>query len=70
MNETVIMYTTPGCDVCDTARSGLKAEGVVFEERNVMRNQTWFDEAVTYSVSVPIIVRNGKAEVGWQGAVG
>ena len=70
MNETIILYTTPGCDVCDAARRDLKSDGVEFEERSVMKNQAWFDEALSYSISVPILVRNGRAEVGWKGAVG
>ncbi len=70
MDERIILYTTPGCDVCDNARSDLKAAKVDFEERNVMKNKGWFDEALRYSVSVPILVQNGRAEVGWKGAVG
>ena len=70
MDERIILYTTPGCDVCDNARSDLKAAKVDFEERNVMKNKGWFDEALRYSVSVPILVQNRRAEVGWKGAVG
>ena len=70
MDERIILYTTPGCDVCDNARSDLKAAKVDFEERNVMKNKGWFDEALRYAVSVPILVQNGRAEVGWKGAVG
>ena len=51
-------------------RRDLKSDGVEFEERSVMKNQAWFDEALSYSISVPILVRNGRAEVGWKGAVG
>lgn len=50
MDERIILYTTPGCDVCDNARSDLKAAKVDFEERNVMKNKGWFDEALRYSV--------------------
>jgi glutaredoxin len=70
MNETVILYTTPGCDVCDTAREDLTEEGVAFEERNVMKNKAWFDEALSHSLFVPIVVRNGAVEIGWKGVVG
>lgn len=70
MAEKLILYTTPGCDVCDRARADLTAEGVEFEERDVMKNKEWFDEALKYSITVPILIRDGKAEVGWQGAYG
>jgi glutaredoxin len=70
MAEKLILYTAPNCDTCDTARADLKAEGVDFEERNIMTKQEWFDEAMRYSVSVPILLRDGRAEVGWKGDIG
>ena len=70
MNEKVILYTTPGCDVCDTARAGLRSEGSDFEERDVMKQKAWFDEAIKYSIFVPIVLRGDKVEIGWKGAVG
>jgi glutaredoxin len=68
--EKVILYTTPNCDTCDVARADLLAEGVDLEERNVMARQEWFDEATGYSISVPIVLRNGKVEIGWKGDYG
>ena len=70
MNEKTILYTTPGCDVCDTAREGLNAEGIDFEERNVMKDKVWFNEALSYSIFVPIVVRGTAVEIGWKGNVG
>jgi glutaredoxin len=70
MSERVILYTTPGCDVCDTARAGLTTEGVDFEERDVMKSKAWFEEAIRYSIFVPIILRGDAVEIGWRGAVG
>ena len=70
MAEKVILYTLPDCQVSDDARKDLRAEGVEIEERNVMKNQAWFDEALRYSIYVPIIVRGDKVEVGWKGALG
>ena len=68
--QTVILYTLPDCDVSDQARKGLREEGVEFEERNVMKQKAWFDEALRYSIYVPIIVRGDNVEVGWKGALG
>ena len=70
MPEHVILYTTPGCDVSDRARAEMTAEGIEFEERDVMKNKAWFDEALSYSIFVPIVVRDGKVEIGWKSAVG
>ena len=67
MAEKIILYTTPNCDTCDTARADLTADGFEIEERNIMVRQEWFDEAMQYSVSVPIIRRGDKVEVGWKG---
>lgn len=70
MAEKLILYTTPGCDVCDRARADLTADGADFEERDVMKDKAWFDEVLRYSISVPVVIRDGKAEVGWKGALG
>lgn len=70
MNQTVILYTTPGCDVCDTARAGLQSEGIAFEERNVMKEKSWFDEAIRHSIFVPIVIWPDRVEIGWKGTVG
>jgi glutaredoxin len=66
----VILYTAPSCSTSDRARAGLIAEGVDFEERDVMDKQEWFDEAISYSIVVPIVVRGDKVEIGWKGAAG
>ena len=66
----VILYTTTNCSTCDDAREGLTAEGVEFEERNVMKNKDWYDEALKYSVTVPILIRGDKVEYGWKGDIG
>ena len=65
-----ILYTAANCGPSDRARAGLIEQGVDFEERDVMAQQEWFDEALKYSIFVPIIVRGDRVEVGWQGAVG
>ena len=63
VGQKVILYTTTNCSACDRARNELIAEGVHFEERNVMAKQAWYDEVLQYSISVPVLLRNGKAEV-------
>lgn len=70
MAEKLILYTTTGCSTCDDARRDLTADGADFEERNVMSKKEWYDEALTYGVMVPIIIRDGKAEYGWKGDLG
>jgi glutaredoxin-like protein NrdH len=73
MTETgtkVILYTTTNCSACDTARADLTAEGVAFEERNVMAKQEFYDEVLKYSISVPVLLRGGNVEVGWKGDMG
>ncbi len=70
VTEKPILYTAPSCNVSDRARADLIADGVDFEERDVMKEKAWFNEALRYAVSVPILVRDGKAQVGWKGAHG
>ncbi len=42
-----------------------------FEERLVDDNAAWWDEALKYSFSVPVIVwSDGDVEIGWQGEHG
>ena len=70
MADKLILYTTNGCDVCDRAKAELEAEGTDYEERNVMRDKAWFDEVLKHTIFVPMVVREGKIEIGWRGAVG
>jgi glutaredoxin len=71
MAEKLIIYTTPNCSACDSALADLTSDGVDFEERNVMRSKQFYDEALKYSVSVPIIINpDGKVEYGWKGNSG
>ncbi len=68
--EKAIIYTAPSCRTSDRAREALLAEGVDLEVRDVMKSKAWFDEALGYSIFVPIILRGGKVEIGWKGAFG
>jgi glutaredoxin len=66
--EKLIIYTTPNCSACDNALADLTADGVDFEERNVMKSKQWYDEVLKYSVSVPVLIQpDGKVEYGWKG---
>jgi glutaredoxin len=69
-SEKVILYTAPSCGVCDTARADLRAEGIEFEERDVMKKQEWFDDVLKHTIFVPLVFRGDKMEIGWKGAVG
>jgi glutaredoxin len=70
MTDKLIIYTTPNCSACDRAIADLTADGTDFEERNVMKNKQWYDEALQYAITVPIILRDGKVEYGWKGNIG
>ena len=52
-----ILYTAPSCNVSDRARADLIAEGVDFEERDVMKEKAWFTEALRYAITVPLSSR-------------
>ena len=69
-NTKLILYTTTNCSACDAARADLTADGVDFEERNVMVKQQYYDEVLQYSISVPVILKDGKVEIGWKGDLG
>ena len=64
------MYTLRTCPTCERARRDLTADGVGFEERCVEDDPRWFEEASRLGVTVPILVRGERIEVGWKGEVG
>lgn len=66
----LIMYTLRTCPTCVRARRELAADGVDFEERVIDDNAQWFDEASRLALTVPILVRGDRVEVGWKGEVG
>jgi glutaredoxin len=66
----LIIYTLRTCPTCERARRDLTAEGLDFEERCVEDDPRWFEEASQLGITVPIIVRDGKVEIGWKGEVG
>jgi glutaredoxin len=68
--ERAILYTLRGCPTCEKAKRGLSQRGVEFEERLVDDNPVWRKEAVALAATVPILVADGRVEVGWEGEAG
>ena len=70
MVDKAILYTLRDCPTCAKAKRGLSQRGVAFEERVVDENPAWWKEAVALAATVPILVRDGRVEVGWEGEAG
>ncbi len=69
--SNVIMYTLANCPTSDKARAALTERGVEFEERRVDENEEWWEEALNYAFTVPIIIwGEGDVEIGWEGEHG
>lgn len=66
----LVMYTMRTCPTCERARRDLTADGVEFEERDIDTNPQWLEEASGMAVTVPILVRGDKIDVGWKGESG
>lgn len=67
----VIVYSLRNCPVSEKAVADLRARGIEFEERRVDVNAEWWDEALNYSMTVPVIIwENGDVEIGWDGEHG
>lgn len=64
------IYTLKSCPTCAKAKADLGAEGIEYEERKIDENGAYYEEACDLGFSVPIIVRDGKVEVGWKGESG
>ncbi len=68
---SVIVYTLRNCPTSDKAKVALAERGVQFEERRVDENVDWWDEALNYALTVPVIIwENGDVEIGWEGEHG
>ncbi|OGO46250.1 MAG: hypothetical protein A2W34_04925 [Chloroflexi bacterium RBG_16_64_32] len=66
--SNVIVYTLRNCPTCDVARAALRERGIEFEERRVDENEEWWEEALKYAFTVPIIIWDeDDVEVGWEG---
>lgn len=66
--SNVIMYTLRNCPTCTVARAALAERGVEYEERQVDLNEEWWDEALKYGFTVPIILwSENDVQIGWEG---
>lgn len=69
--DKVIIYTLRNCPTSDRACAALKERDVDFEERRVDEDERWWQEALNYSYTVPVIIwGNGDVEIGWEGEHG
>lgn len=69
--SNVVIYTLRNCPTCDKAMTALHQRGIEFEERRVDESREWWDEALKYAFSVPVIIwDNGDVEIGWEGEHG
>ncbi len=67
----VIVYTLKNCATSEKAMTALRERGVDLEERRVDLNADWWNEALNYSMTVPVILwDNGEVEIGWDGEHG
>jgi len=67
----IVVYTLRNCDVSEKAVAALRERGIDIEERRVDQNANWWEEALNYSMTVPIILwENGEVEIGWDGEHG
>ena len=68
---SVVVYTLKNCPTCEKAMTALRERGVDLEERRVDQNADWWNEALNYSMTVPVILwDNGEVEIGWDGEHG
>ena len=67
----VIVYTLKNCGTSEKAMTALRERGIDLEERRVDQNADWWNEALNYSMTVPVILwDNGEVEIGWDGEHG
>jgi len=66
-----VIYTLRNCPTCDKAMAAMRQRGVDLEERRVDDSAEWWEEALKYAVTVPVILwENGDVEIGWEGEHG
>jgi glutaredoxin len=70
--QRLIYYALTDCPTCIKAKAALIERGVAFEERVVDDNELWQQEVyrLTGDTSVPVFVRDGVVEVGFEGEPG
>ena len=55
MSERPILYTLSNCPTCTKAKRDLKKAKVDYEERQVDSNSAWYEEALNYAATVPML---------------
>lgn len=53
----LVLYTRPGCHLCDDARAVLVAEGIAFEEVDITRDGALEAE---YGLAIPVVELHGR----------
>ncbi len=59
------LYTGPGCEVCDTARSFLRQRGIPYAEKLVGPNDGEALQRLTGGRSIPVLTLGGQVLRGW-----
>ena len=68
---SVVVYTPSKLPDQRESHDGARERGVDLEERRVDLNADWWNEALNYSMTVPVILwDNGEVEIGWDGEHG
>lgn len=57
MARDLVLYTRPGCHLCDDARLVLEAAGVAFEEVDITKDGVLEAE---YGLAIPVLELNGR----------
>lgn len=51
MANTVIVYTQKSCGPCQEEKVWLTQQGIIFEDRDIRENETYFQEAINLGAS-------------------
>jgi len=71
MSKVIIYTLSRGCPTSDKARRALAERGIDFEERQVDEDPKFWDEALNYAFTVPVIIwGEDDIEIGWEGEHG
>ncbi|MBI3966652.1 MAG: hypothetical protein HY329_13540 [Chloroflexi bacterium] len=72
MADKLIFYSSEHCPVSLKAKAALVERGEPFEERCVDDDVLWQEDVIrlTGMTLVPVFVRDGQVEIGWEGEDG
>lgn len=70
--QRLIYYSLTDCPTCVEAKAAMRERGIAFEERIVDDDELWQQEVfrLTGQTTVPVFVRDGVVEVGFEGEPG